>query len=137
MQRDFIYNIRFQGKSQLFFLVFILGQKRIFPFPFTFISSSDAFNRTSTLLLHVFSFLLSMISFRIIAIFPDSLCFRSHSMAYIFYTLGHVHLPSQSLFERSIFYTFSNPIPTIDMLPSYRTMKYKSPIWGYFHVQKE
>ena len=24
-----------------------------------------------------------------------------------------------------------------DMLPSYRTMKYKSPIWGYFHVQKE
>ena len=23
------------------------------------------------------------------------------------------------------------------MLPSYRTMKYKSPIWGYFHVQKE
>ena len=26
---------------------------------------------------------------------------------------------------------------TIGMLPSYRTMKYKSPIWGYFHVQKE
>ena len=25
----------------------------------------------------------------------------------------------------------------LDMLPSYRTMKYKSPIWGYFHVQKE
>ena len=25
----------------------------------------------------------------------------------------------------------------IGMLPSYRTMKYKSPIWGYFHVQKE
>ena len=24
-----------------------------------------------------------------------------------------------------------------DMLPSYRTMKYKSPIWGDFHVQKE
>ena len=24
-------------------------------------------------------------------------------------------------------------IPT-DMLPSYRTMKYKSPIWGDFHV---
>ena len=24
-----------------------------------------------------------------------------------------------------------------DMLPLYRTMKYKSPIWGYFHVQKE
>ncbi len=24
-----------------------------------------------------------------------------------------------------------------DMLPSYRTMKYKSPIWGYFHVQKK
>ena len=24
--------------------------------------------------------------------------------------------------------------PNIDMLPSYRTMKYKSPIWGYFHV---
>ena len=23
---------------------------------------------------------------------------------------------------------------TNDMLPSYRTMKYKSPIWGYFHV---
>ena len=22
----------------------------------------------------------------------------------------------------------------IDMLPSYRTMKYKSPIWGDFHV---
>ena len=22
----------------------------------------------------------------------------------------------------------------LDMLPSYRTMKYKSPIWGYFHV---
>ena len=28
-------------------------------------------------------------------------------------------------------------IAQIDMLPSYRTMKYKSPIWGYFHVQKE
>ena len=27
--------------------------------------------------------------------------------------------------------------PRSDMLPSYRTMKYKSPIWGYFHVQKE
>ena len=27
--------------------------------------------------------------------------------------------------------------PPFDMLPSYRTMKYKSPIWGYFHVQKE
>jgi hypothetical protein len=26
---------------------------------------------------------------------------------------------------------------SFDMLPSYRTMKYKSPIWGYFHVQKE
>ena len=25
----------------------------------------------------------------------------------------------------------------IGMLPSYRTMKYKSPIWGYFRVQKE
>ena len=25
----------------------------------------------------------------------------------------------------------------IDMLPSYRTMKYKSSIWGYFHVQKK
>ena len=24
-----------------------------------------------------------------------------------------------------------------DMPPSYRTMKYKSPIWGYFHVQKK
>ena len=24
-----------------------------------------------------------------------------------------------------------------DMLPSYRTMKYKSPIWWYFHVQKK
>lgn len=23
---------------------------------------------------------------------------------------------------------------TNDMLPSYRTMKYKSPMWGYFHV---
>lgn len=34
-----------------------------------------------------------------------------------------------------------NKLPTSseihDMLPSYRTMKYKSPIWGYFHVQKE
>ena len=28
-------------------------------------------------------------------------------------------------------------IAQIGMLPSYRTMKYKSPIWGYFHVQKE
>ena len=27
--------------------------------------------------------------------------------------------------------------PGSGMLPSYRTMKYKSPIWGYFHVQKE
>ena len=27
--------------------------------------------------------------------------------------------------------------PNLGMLPSYRTMKYKSPIWGYFHVQKE
>ena len=24
-----------------------------------------------------------------------------------------------------------------NMLPSYRTMKYKSPIWGYFHVWKK
>ena len=24
-----------------------------------------------------------------------------------------------------------------DMLPSYMTMKYKSPICGYYHVQKE
>jgi len=31
----------------------------------------------------------------------------------------------------------STAIMNIDMLPSYRTMKYKSPIWGYFHVQKE
>jgi|GEM_PF-3860928 len=30
-----------------------------------------------------------------------------------------------------------HPIVMFDMLPSYRTMKYKSPIWGYFHVQKE
>ena len=29
------------------------------------------------------------------------------------------------------------PPPDSDMLPSYRTMKYNSPIWGYFHVQKE
>ena len=28
-------------------------------------------------------------------------------------------------------------VENYDMLPSYRTMKYKSPIWGYFHVQKE
>ena len=28
-------------------------------------------------------------------------------------------------------------LPDNGMLPSYRTMKYKSPIWGYFHVQKE
>lgn len=28
-------------------------------------------------------------------------------------------------------------VEMVDMLPSYRTMKYKSPIWGYFHVQKE
>ena len=25
-------------------------------------------------------------------------------------------------------------LPISDMLPSYRTMKYKSPIWGDFHV---
>ena len=31
----------------------------------------------------------------------------------------------------------SRNLLAIDMLPSYRTMKYKSPIWGYFHVQKE
>ena len=30
-----------------------------------------------------------------------------------------------------------NPRKSGGMLPSYRTMKYKSPIWGYFHVQKE
>lgn len=29
------------------------------------------------------------------------------------------------------------PYEPTGMLPSYRTMKYKSPIWGYFHVQKE
>lgn len=29
------------------------------------------------------------------------------------------------------------PLYQNGMLPSYRTMKYKSPIWGYFHVQKE
>ena len=38
--------------------------------------------------------------------------------------------------------SFNSPAPKqnpqcCDMLPSYRTMKYKSPIWGYFHVQKE
>ena len=31
----------------------------------------------------------------------------------------------------------SSPLGRNGMLPSYRTMKYKSPIWGYFHVQKE
>ena len=31
----------------------------------------------------------------------------------------------------------NKPPWSFDMLPSYRTMKYKSPIWGYFHVQKE
>ncbi|WP_373239724.1 hypothetical protein [Dorea longicatena] len=30
-----------------------------------------------------------------------------------------------------------NSLLDFGMLPSYRTMKYKSPIWGYFHVQKE
>ena len=34
-------------------------------------------------------------------------------------------------------YDEKNGLTYIDMLPSYRTMKYKSPIWGYFHVQKE
>ena len=33
--------------------------------------------------------------------------------------------------------TKRNPRKHNDMLPLYRTMKYKSPIWGYFHVQKE
>ena len=33
--------------------------------------------------------------------------------------------------------TKNTPGLLFDMLPSYRTMKYKSPIWGYFHVQKE
>ena len=36
----------------------------------------------------------------------------------------------------NIFITQETPLLS-DMLPSYRTMKYKSPIWGYFHVQKE
>ena len=31
----------------------------------------------------------------------------------------------------------THPNIVFGMLPSYRTMKYKSPIWGYFHVQKE
>ena len=25
-------------------------------------------------------------------------------------------------------------VTNFNMLPSYRTMKYKSPMWGYFHV---
>ena len=35
------------------------------------------------------------------------------------------------------FYFYTKKALPTDMLPSYRTMKYKSPIWGYFHVQKE
>lgn len=27
-----------------------------------------------------------------------------------------------------------NPLDYFDMLPLYRTMKYKNPIWGYFYV---
>ena len=34
-------------------------------------------------------------------------------------------------------YEINLPGVVTGMLPSYRTMKYKSPIWGYFHVQKE
>ena len=36
-----------------------------------------------------------------------------------------------------IFKIKRNEQHAVGMLPSYRTMKYKSPIWGYFHVQKE
>ena len=40
-------------------------------------------------------------------------------------------------FKSCIISLTESTTPLIDMLPSYRTMKYKSPIWGYFHVQKE
>lgn len=40
--------------------------------------------------------------------------------------------------DMSIQWVYEINLPGVfDMLPSYRTMKYKSPIWGYFHVQKE
>ena len=42
-------------------------------------------------------------------------------------------LKAEKLYEK----THKNRYRTSDMLPSYRTMEYKSPIWGYFHVQKE
>ena len=50
----------------------------------------------------------------------------------IFVKIGRGYVENISQY---IYYT-RNTTPS-DMLPSYRTMKYKSPIWGYFHVQKE
>ena len=45
-------------------------------------------------------------------------------------------VPQEKLQKQEI-YTEKRTDNRNDMLPSYRTMKYKSPIWGYFHVQKE
>ena len=57
----------------------------------------------------------------------------------------HWHDEMEIIYVKSGFLTVSisgenyigTPGDAFDMLPSYRTMKYKSPIWGYFHVQKE
>ena len=54
------------------------------------------------------------------------------------FDMGHFALRHPWKFLKLGTINFRKNIHSInDMLPSYRTMKYKSPIWGYFHVQKE
>ncbi|WP_207719277.1 hypothetical protein, partial [Coprococcus comes] len=54
----------------------------------------------------------------------------------IFIFSGGVSFTQMSLFQPDPYKNVRNPTQMViyfdgDMLPSYRTMKYKSPIWGY------
>ena len=54
---------------------------------------------------------------------------------YLFWIVNYIMITRMN---RSHCYRFIlADVMSSGMLPSYRTMKYKSPIWGYFHVQKE
>ena len=51
--------------------------------------------------------------------------------------MAEVYTHDPRLMEKLELLAKKHPDQITGMLPSYRTMKYKSPIWGYFHVQKE
>lgn len=72
--------------------------------------------------------------------FPDSYVYYDPLSFSIGCHIGRKDMEWVSVFVQKIMTTnnvYNTPRETSDMLPSYRTMKYKSPIWGYFHVQKE